>query len=465
MIWKFSFYSIAAALTSIFLIRVAFLMKEKKEHPAAGYGLWLIVFSFIWVTGSLFETAAATLQTKILIKQFEYIGIPMSAVFFLLFSIAYTSLLKKTLKAFSIILPLLSAGFLLLFWTNPLHNLFWTSFALTSDNGLNITYGPLFWVMAAFLYSFMGTGLILNLINAVITRGIYKKQAVIVFAAALVVISWNLVYVFKLIPLMGYDFTPLAFGIMVVLISYAVPKYEFLALLPIAGRRVMEAMHDSFLVIDLKGHLADFNPSAALRFNLSLKNMGQKAEDLFAKWPGLLENMFSDFENEEEWMYSLEPMMILSVRVTFIKDELHHIIGRLVTFHDNSLIRKTEMRLQECGEEFKALMENSRDALIFLNEMGFIDCNTEALKLFGFDNKNELTAADPAEVLGGDSPVVFKAKIKEAFDTGSCRLNGKFKRKNGEEFQADVLLSVFELKGEKVLLVSVRDMTGWKQPG
>ena len=130
------------------------------------------------------------------------------------------------------------------------------------------------------------------------------------------------------------------------------------------------------------------------------------------------------------------------------------------------LRRETEERQQE--EKFRSIYEGSHDAIVLLSEHGFFDCNQRALEIFGLKDKAELLAHHPSEFSppvqpdGQDSLTASNQKIARALQQGTIDFEWRHRRKNGEEFPAEVVLSTFTYGGARVLQATVRDITKHK---
>jgi len=124
-----------------------------------------------------------------------------------------------------------------------------------------------------------------------------------------------------------------------------------------------------------------------------------------------------------------------------------------------------EKQIRESEEKFRAIFEETHDALVLFNEDGCIDCNHQALELYGYSSREEILGLNPADVSplfqpdGQDSPSAAAAHIRAVFEKGAYHFEWLHERKDGSTFLADVLLSAFELKGKPVFLSSVRDIT------
>ncbi len=90
------------------------------------------------------------------------------------------------------------------------------------------------------------------------------------------------------------------------------------------------------------------------------------------------------------------------------------------------------------------------------------------MKLFGFDNKNEIVGKTPFDVSpeyqynGETSEKEAMARIQEAMTKGTAFFEWIHTRKDGSPFPATVLLSALTWDGKPALLASVRDITEQK---
>jgi PAS domain S-box-containing protein len=126
-------------------------------------------------------------------------------------------------------------------------------------------------------------------------------------------------------------------------------------------------------------------------------------------------------------------------------------------------------KLQESEEEFRALFESSRDAIMLLDQNTFFDCNKATLDLFGFSSKEQFVLRTPSDLSpptqpdGEDSLTAALKQIEKAYRNGTNFFEWINTRQDGAPFQAEVLLSRLEYKGKTVLQSTVRDITKRKQ--
>jgi PAS domain S-box-containing protein len=131
---------------------------------------------------------------------------------------------------------------------------------------------------------------------------------------------------------------------------------------------------------------------------------------------------------------------------------------------ENETRRIQDVR-REAERRYVTLFENSADALMVLDENGFIDCNLATLKMFRCDDKETLLALHPWEISAPNQPSGLDAKrareqrIADAAATGSSQFEWLHRRLDGEEFPSEVLLTAFHMGDRLVFQSTIRDIT------
>jgi PAS domain S-box-containing protein len=132
--------------------------------------------------------------------------------------------------------------------------------------------------------------------------------------------------------------------------------------------------------------------------------------------------------------------------------------------------KQYEDQLQRSELKYRSLFNLTGDAIMLLDEDGFIDCNETTLSLFGCASKDQFCSYHPAELspekqpCGADSRELANRYIADAMRGGRIHFDWTHKRLDtGKEFSTEVHLSVFELEGKPVLQAVVRDITERKQ--
>ena len=124
-------------------------------------------------------------------------------------------------------------------------------------------------------------------------------------------------------------------------------------------------------------------------------------------------------------------------------------------------------REQQEGK-FRSIYESSHDAIILLTPKGFLDCNQRTLKIFEMTDKAEFLACPPSclslplQPDGQDLASAAQQHILAAFKQEPYLFEWVCRRKNGEDFPAEIILSAFTFGSERVLQATVRDITDRK---
>ncbi|OQX03396.1 MAG: hypothetical protein BWK80_55755, partial [Desulfobacteraceae bacterium IS3] len=176
------------------------------------------------------------------------------------------------------------------------------------------------------------------------------------------------------------------------------------------------------------------------------------------KWDIVIPATVSDRNDEIRELGLAFQNMAAKLRGLFIEQEQRM----------NELIR-AEAAVRENEIKFKSIYENTYDTIMLLTDSGFFDCNRRTLEMFGFSSKEELTSVHPADISppnqpdGQDSMTASNERIQTAVQQGYCFFEWMHRRKNGEDFPADVILSSYQLGGKKIVQATVRDISERKR--
>ena len=127
--------------------------------------------------------------------------------------------------------------------------------------------------------------------------------------------------------------------------------------------------------------------------------------------------------------------------------------------------KRAEEKLRDSESRYRVLFDGAADASILVGEKGFVDCNSAALKMFGYATVADVTALRPSDLSppnqpdGTPSQAGSEQKIATAFLNGKNCFEWLHRRKNGEDFPAEVCLTALRLHGRPALLGTVRDIT------
>jgi len=188
------------------------------------------------------------------------------------------------------------------------------------------------------------------------------------------------------------------------------------------------------------------------------RNSVEKGNEIMAK--GYRES--STYIEWEHLKYDGTPILVevLLTPVKINNEDMIHVIWRDIT-----AIKRQQYELKESEQKYKALFEDSGDAMLLIEGESFIDCNDAAVDMLGYDNKSEILNMHPSEFSpliqpdGSDSFEKANKMIKAAFDNGSKRFEWRHLRKNGDAFPVEVLLTALYIGDRQLLHIIWRDIT------
>ncbi|MHB1390196.1 MAG: PAS domain S-box protein [Thermoleophilia bacterium] len=172
---------------------------------------------------------------------------------------------------------------------------------------------------------------------------------------------------------------------------------------------------------------------------------------------------------EHNTPYSLE------YRVVWPDGSPHHISARGSVVHDDSGApvrmngvvwdvterRLAEDALAESETKLRAVFEKSRDAIGVSQAGTHIMVNSAFLELFGYQHESDLVGTPILELIAPDDRDSIQKKMQRRTSRaqGGETYETRGLRKNGTEFDMDVSVSTYDLKGIVYTLVILRDTT------
>jgi PAS domain S-box-containing protein len=317
-------------ITFIFLLRV-------RETPGVKYWLIWQACAVIWALTYAFEFAATDIETKILWSKFSYFGITYCGVSFFLFSLEFSNseryLNKKN------ILALYSFATLLLIspFTNEYHHLHWKSFTINPEtNATNYIYGPLFWIIFIFSYITLIAGIINVVLFYFRLSTYHKNQVLLLFLAALIPPIGNLIYVFHINPIPGFDWTPLTFLLTGILIAINISKHKLFNFIPFARNKLIDIIPDAILIIDKSLRIADHNEMMRkLIVSNDYELIGQRIEMIFPDHEAIINQIIRKDEYQTEISVEHEGRKLyFDLQSTTLYDHHKNQTGRLIIIKD-----------------------------------------------------------------------------------------------------------------------------------
>jgi PAS domain S-box-containing protein len=258
-------FALALTATATFTAALAlYTYGRRNERPGAGTFAALLTALTWYAAFAAFELLAPEIDGKVFAAKLKLAGLGAAGPLWLAFALRYTRRghwLHWPNMAL-LLLPSL-AGYLLAL-TNESHLQFWASLSLDENSPALVveTFGPAFWVFTGAQYAFILAAALIYAQSYTQTAHVYRTQAGLMAAGALVPLAANLIYVAGLYPVRGLDLTPFAFGISTVLLASSLFRFGLLDIQPVATRAIFEHLGDAVVVLDAEERVADLNQAA-----------------------------------------------------------------------------------------------------------------------------------------------------------------------------------------------------------
>jgi PAS domain S-box-containing protein len=386
-------YILPLIASSIIACFVAFYVLQR--HVAASGGMALVLLALAsaeWSLGYALEIAGTDLPTKIFWGKSQYIGIVTVPLLWIIFAYSYstkgTRMTPRTVSLLSIV-PLIT---LILAFTTEFHGLIWSDIQIRATgtfSALEVTHGFWFWLYWSYsnLLLFVGTIFVLRSFNR--TKGLFRRQNIILLIAVLTPWFGNVLYVSGLSPIPEMDITPFAFTISIVVFAWGIFSFQLVNLAPVARDLVVDKMPDGMIVLDAHGRIVDINPAVQRALGLSASQaIGQRAKDVFSAWPALVERYENLLEAQDEIVFGEgESRVWYELRMSPLLGSGDRLLGRVVTIRNITEKKQTEDALRLSEEKFRKIYENVADVI------------------YETDNQAHLTSISPSiEKRGGYLP-------------------------------------------------------------
>lgn len=355
---------------------VAFYVWRRRGMVRGGKALTLLALACAeWSLGYALEIAGADPATKILWGKSQYIGIVAVPLLWVIFAHSYstngTRMTRRTISLLCIV-PLIT---LLLTFTNEWHHLIWKDVQVrTVDefSALDVIHGSWFWIYWWYSNILILAGMIFILRSFRRTKGLFRRQNMILLIAVLTPWIGNVLYVSGLSPIPHLDITPFAFTISIVVFTWGISTFRLIDLAPVARDLVVEKMPDGMIVLDAHGNIVDINPAVQRALGLSgPQAIGQRARDLFQAWPSLVEQYENRLEAQDEVVFGEGDSRIwYELRMSPLVDNQDDLLGRVVTVRNITEKKRIEEALRLSEEKYRKIYENVADVIYETDNQG-----------------------------------------------------------------------------------------------
>jgi len=250
--------AISLLLTLTMSLYIISVKKKTRLHYTILFGNSVII---VWGICAFLETYYFSLGNVDVGTMFEYatyIGATLTPIMILLVGkyFANNEPSHSWMDAAYFIVPIISITMAL---TNNYHHLFYTSFTYTIYRP-EIVVGPYFYIHSLYSYACLVTGIYRLINSAIKNTGLLSAQAMLVIIGTAVPFIVNVFYTLGIGDLNVYS-TPVAFSFAMICWMFAMFRFGFMKITPIALKTIIDMISDSFIVVDTNLGIVDYNKS------------------------------------------------------------------------------------------------------------------------------------------------------------------------------------------------------------
>ncbi|WP_424008570.1 histidine kinase N-terminal 7TM domain-containing protein [Haloferax denitrificans] len=415
---------LAGAVTLVVLGRFR-LYSRRVRLPFA----LLTLSGSIWATAYGFVFLAVTPTSELFYAQLAWVGAAVIPTIWLVFTLVYAGedqLLSSQMLGFLAVEPAVAIALKL---TNASHGLLgspldlWRAakpnrFAVSGADFLG-PFGPDLVLAAHGAYGFgvAVTGVSVIARTYLKSSNIHRRQAGFLFVAGaipLAALGGEFFFPFRINPV------PVSIGVSSVVVLWALFRHQLFDITPIARDAILSEMRDAVVVLDEQDRIVESNGAASELLAQPVADCIGESVLESVRVPAEVRTVLEGRDRAEAVVEDGDSCRYFEVRAESLGDRTRD-RARLLLFYDVTERRRTE-------EEFRALIENSRDVITVLDADGertytspsmteVLGYRTEALVgesvLDLVHPKDRDRVADSLdEVVTGDSPVLAEFRIR-----------------------------------------------------
>lgn len=327
----------------------------RRNEPAAKPFIAVCLIGFAWAFAYGIEIASNDIQIKILSLQIAWTVVsfgPLALLLLVLQHLELTHLLTRWRLALLLIPSFL---IILLVWTYPFHKVFLYGFTVTQVGPLEILQKKTGILYMPIMLIFQGISLITYyylLRSLASANHIKQQQTIAILFAQLILFFVNAIAILDISPIKGFDFTPHTLVISSGLYAFAIFRYRWLDIIPLARTALVEVIPAGVVVVDERDRIVDINPSARKLLQVNNSIVGQGMTTALSH----LDTFFharidQEILKKEINVKTVEGKLeLFEAQMMPLKDQAGQSKGRIIMFHDITERKQAEIAIQQANE-------------------------------------------------------------------------------------------------------------------
>lgn len=350
----------------------------RRNEPSAKPVIILFILSFVWAFGYGMEIASYGINTKLTWMKIYWTATSFGPFVFLLIVFSHLDMNHLLTPVRLSILTILSVIPILLMWTIPHHNLLLYDFTIENIASLDILQKKNGILFTPVFLALQGISLITYyyLIRSFSNANYLKRrQSITILFALLVPFIFNIPTILGISPIKGFDFTPHALVLSSGLFAFAIFRYRWLDLIPLASTKLVEVIPVGVIVLDATHRIVDINPSARRILNMTYSVIGQNAQTLFTDFNLIALASTQEIIAKEEIKIARDETSAryFDVHTVPLKNQENQFNGHIIMFHDMTERKQAESAIQNANQHLQKQLYEIEALHIQLHEQAIRD--------------------------------------------------------------------------------------------
>ncbi|MGE5473566.1 MAG: diguanylate cyclase [Ignavibacteriales bacterium] len=257
----FSLMLVSTILMLFLLIFISVMRNKKQIHYAF---ISLAFYASLWNLAIIFQLVLEPNQWySEFLEELFFFGVIYASI-----SILYLGLVFAKTKIdltwkhlFIFIIPFISTAILV---TNQFHHFFYIQYSLLTRDFIPGNY---YMIHTFYSYICIIIGLSYLAYFSIKNSGFFSKQSLLVLLGILAPFITDSFSTFQLVPEWPTYIENIAFTFSVFCFMFAILKFDFLSILPIALQRIVDLISDSYIIINEAFEIVDYNKTFLDTFN------------------------------------------------------------------------------------------------------------------------------------------------------------------------------------------------------
>jgi diguanylate cyclase (GGDEF)-like protein/PAS domain S-box-containing protein len=398
-------YAVALIVAAIISTIVAMIAWQRRNSVGAKSLFILMSAAMVWSLTYAIRWIAHNEAAQLIWLDATYFGVVVAPTAFLILALEITDKVHILTSLVRIGLAIIPTLTIFILWTDPWHGLFYNGMR-TGDAILN--GGIWFWIFIVYTYI-----ILLLASSLIIQKTIRDKQFFQVQAGLLLtgmVLPWlgNIISMLGFSPFPGLDMTPFLFTASGILFMFALFRFGFLDIAPIAHFRLMEGLQDSVIVLDKANRIVDYNPAAQRILNLSTAVIGQSLHQAGFQNPDLTVLDQNIHAEKSEIQIKNYDMREFEMRTLALLDKSNQPTGKLVTLHDISEYRQAQEQIRRSEEQYRLLFDNAVESILVVQDRKIVFCNPITSELTGYPLEEIIKESFVKFIYPEDIPMILE---------------------------------------------------------